>query len=117
MSGAQGQKKKNAQYFNHSPIKRQEDDRYGVAAFTEALAISLLGIKKPVGTTPISVCWSEPLQFLGLAQLGHTLQMRTPNRDVSPTSNFSAGKSDSAVETRRRRAIEQGRREQTRANK
>lgn len=39
------------QYFNDSPIERREDDRYGVHAFTEALATSLLSIAKPVGTT------------------------------------------------------------------
>lgn len=40
-----------SQYFNDSPIERREDDRYGVHAFAEALATSLLGIAKPVGTT------------------------------------------------------------------
>lgn len=39
------------QYFNDSPIERREDDRYGVQAFGEALATSLLSIAKPVGTT------------------------------------------------------------------
>jgi predicted KAP-like P-loop ATPase len=38
-------------YFNDSPIERREDDRYGVDAFAEALATSLLGIAKPVGST------------------------------------------------------------------
>lgn len=40
-----------SQYFNDSPIERREDDRYGVHAFAEALATSLLSIAKPVGTT------------------------------------------------------------------
>jgi predicted KAP-like P-loop ATPase len=40
-----------SQYFNDSPIERREDDRYGVHTFAEALATSLLGIAKPVGTT------------------------------------------------------------------
>lgn len=40
-----------SQYFNDSPIERREDDRYGVHAFAEALATSLLGISKPVGST------------------------------------------------------------------
>lgn len=39
------------QYFNDSPIERREDDRYGVHAFAETLAISLLSVVKPVGTT------------------------------------------------------------------
>jgi predicted KAP-like P-loop ATPase len=39
------------QYFNDSPIERRQDDRYGVHAFAEALATSLLSIAKPVGTT------------------------------------------------------------------
>jgi predicted KAP-like P-loop ATPase len=39
------------QYFNDSPIERREDDRYGVHAFAEALAMSLLSVVKPVGTT------------------------------------------------------------------
>lgn len=39
------------QYFNDSPIERREDDRYGIHAFTEALATSLLSIAKPIGTT------------------------------------------------------------------
>ncbi|MBB6186666.1 P-loop NTPase fold protein [Rhodanobacter sp. MP7CTX1] len=40
-----------SQYFNDSPIERREDDCYGVHAFAEALATSLLGIAKPVGST------------------------------------------------------------------
>jgi predicted KAP-like P-loop ATPase len=40
-----------SQYFNDSPIERREDDRYGIHAFAEALATSLLGIAKPVGST------------------------------------------------------------------
>lgn len=40
-----------SQYFNDSPIERREDDRYGVHAFADALATSLLRIAKPVGTT------------------------------------------------------------------
>ena len=39
------------QYFNDSPIERREDDRYGIHAFADALATSLLSIGKPVGTT------------------------------------------------------------------
>lgn len=39
------------QYFNDSPIERREDDSYGVHAFAEALATSLLSIDQPVGTT------------------------------------------------------------------
>lgn len=39
------------QYFNDSAIERREDDRYGIHAFAEALATSLLSIGKPVGTT------------------------------------------------------------------
>ena len=40
-----------SQYFNDSPIERREDDRYGILAFASALATSLLGIVKPVGST------------------------------------------------------------------
>lgn len=40
-----------SQYFNDSPIERREDDRYGVHAFAEDLARSLLGVAEPVGTT------------------------------------------------------------------
>lgn len=39
------------QFFNDSPIERPEDDRYGIGAFASALATSLLGMEKPVGTT------------------------------------------------------------------
>lgn len=38
-------------YFNDSPIEAPADDLYGVAAFAESLAKSILGIKNPVGTT------------------------------------------------------------------
>lgn len=39
-----------SQYFNDSPIERREDDRYGVHPFSEALAVSLLSIPRPIGT-------------------------------------------------------------------
>lgn len=39
------------QYFNDSPIERRQDDRYGVHAFADTLATSILSIAKPVGTT------------------------------------------------------------------
>jgi predicted KAP-like P-loop ATPase len=45
------EEKRMPQYFNDSPIERREDDRYGVHAFAEALATSLLGIANPVGST------------------------------------------------------------------
>ncbi len=38
-------------YFNDSPIERREEDLYGVASFSEALAKSILNIKDPIGTT------------------------------------------------------------------
>lgn len=38
-------------YFNDSPIEDFDDDEYGVSAFAEALANSILKIKDPVGTT------------------------------------------------------------------
>jgi predicted KAP-like P-loop ATPase len=38
-------------YFNDSPIETQEDDRYGVTPFANALAKSIVGIQKPIGTT------------------------------------------------------------------
>lgn len=38
-------------YFNDSPIETPDDDRYGITPFAESLAKSILGIKKPVGTT------------------------------------------------------------------
>lgn len=40
-----------SRYFNDSPIEKPEDDQYGVAAFSNALATSLLGMASPVGTT------------------------------------------------------------------
>jgi predicted KAP-like P-loop ATPase len=40
-----------SRYFNDSPIEKPEDDQYGVAAFSSALATSLLGMASPVGTT------------------------------------------------------------------
>jgi predicted KAP-like P-loop ATPase len=38
-------------YFNDSPIEVVEDDRYGITPFAKSLARSILGIKKPIGTT------------------------------------------------------------------
>ena len=38
-------------YFNDSPIEAEGDDRYGITPFASSLARSILGIKKPVGTT------------------------------------------------------------------
>jgi predicted KAP-like P-loop ATPase len=38
-------------YFNDSPIESPEDDRYGITPFAQALAKSILNIKKPIGTT------------------------------------------------------------------
>lgn len=40
-----------SQFFNDSPIERPEDDRYGISAFANAMATSLLGIANPVGST------------------------------------------------------------------
>jgi len=38
-------------YFNDSPIETSDDDQYGITPFAQSLAKSILGIKKPVGTT------------------------------------------------------------------
>ena len=38
-------------YFNDSPIETPDDDQYGITPFAQSLAKSILGIKKPVGTT------------------------------------------------------------------
>lgn len=40
-----------SRYFNDSPIEKPEDDQYGVAAFSSALATSLLEMANPIGTT------------------------------------------------------------------
>lgn len=40
-----------SRYFNESSIEESEDDQYGVAAFSSALATSLLEMASPVGTT------------------------------------------------------------------
>lgn len=37
-------------YFNDSPIESPDNDRYGISAFAEAIANSVLNIEKPVGT-------------------------------------------------------------------
>lgn len=40
-----------ATYHSDSPIETADCDRYGIAPFAEAIARSILGIEKPVGTT------------------------------------------------------------------
>ena len=38
-------------FFNDSPIKDPDDDRYGITPFAETLAKSILNIDRPIGTT------------------------------------------------------------------
>jgi predicted KAP-like P-loop ATPase len=38
-------------YFNDSPIEAASDDRYGITPFARSLSRSIIGIRKPVGTT------------------------------------------------------------------